>query len=303
MLKEHLIEPEFLLKVVKTRRDAKDLEREFTLPSPRVPGNFPKLKNFRRQVLRGQSVDAPEHERMRLEVLLRLLSERRVERDLDYDGSIDFKHNLKVIEEHAFRGVHLIAERNPAIDLTSEIISIEEFRDGLDPSVSQLSVTKLAEDLCNALREFVRLSSSITLVDPYFGTKPQTWKTFLLLLEASIESAPSAGKTFHVLFDGSKATGRSCRYLAETLKREKPDLVKEFLDITFKDIRENGNSAVHNRYLMSELGGVSIGHGFEESNERESDDVTILDKAVYQKRFSEFVELAGVHLEDQFSLK
>lgn len=303
MLVEHLIEPEFLLKVAESRRDSKDLVREFTLPSPRVAGNFPKLKNFRRQVLRGQSVDASDHERMRLEELLRLLGERRVERDQDYDGAIDFQHNLRVVEEHTFRGVHLIAERNPAIDLTSEIISITDFRHGLDPSVSQLSVTKLAEDLCNALREFVRLSCSITLVDPFFGTKPQTWKTFLLLLEASIESAPSAGKTFHVLFDGSKATGRSCRYLADTLKRERPDLVKEFSDITFKDIRENGNSAVHNRYLMSELGGVSIGHGFEESNERESDDVTVLDKAVYQKRFAEFVELAGVHLEDQFSLK
>lgn len=303
MLVEHLIEPEFLLKVAESRRDSKDLVREFTLPSPRVAGNFPKLKNFRRQVLRGQSVDASEHERMRLEELLRLLGERRVERLLDYDGAIDFQHNLRIVEEHAFRGVHLIEEKNPAIDLSSEIISLKEFRDGLDPTVFQVSVTKLAEDLCSVLREFVRLSSSITLIDPFFGTQPQVWKTFLLFLQASVELAPSTGKTFHVLFDGSKATGRSCRYLAETLQREKPDLVREFSDITFKDIREHGHAAVHNRYLMSELGGVSIGHGFEESNERESDDVTILDKMVYQKRFAEYVELAGVHLEDQFSLK
>lgn len=302
MLVEHLIEPEFLLRVAETRRDYKDLIREFTLPSPRVVGNFPKLKSFRRQVLSSQSVDVPEQERMRLEELLRLLSERRVEREHSYNGAKNFLHNLKAAEENYFRGTYLLQKKDPKLGLSSEVISLDQFRDGLAPYVAQVSVRKVAEELCSALKEFVRLSTSIALVDPFFGTQPQVWKTFLLLLQASIESAPSTGKTFHVLFDGSKATGRSCRYLAETLEREKPGLVREFSDITFKDIRENGNSAVHNRYLMSELGAVSMGHGFEESNERESDDVTILNKAVYLQRYAEYVELAGVDLEDQFSL-
>jgi hypothetical protein len=53
---------------------------------------------------------------------------------------------------------------------------------------------------------------------------------------------------------------------------------------------------------MSELGGVSIGHGFEESNDQEHDDLNLLAEKVYQQRFSQFVELQGVGLEDEFSI-
>ncbi|MBL3554759.1 MULTISPECIES: hypothetical protein [Marinobacter] len=302
MLVEHLIEPEFLLKVSETRRDYKDLLREFSMPSPRVAGNFPKMKNFRKQVLSKQSADASEHAQMRLEELLRLLSERRVERSLVFDGSITFHENLKNAEQNFFCGIHFLKDRKPPIPLDSQVVCIEDFEQGLEPSVTQISVRRTAEELSQSLKEFVRLSSSITLIDPYFGTQAGMWKTFILLLTASLDSSPAPGKTFDVLFDGSKKTARSCKYLADRLTEEQPDLVKQFSRITFKDIRETGKSAIHNRYLMSELGGVSIGHGFEESNDQEHDELTLLAEEVYQQRSSQFVELQGVGLEDEFSV-
>lgn len=302
MLVEHLIEPEFLLKIAENRRDYRDLLREFSMPSPRVAGNFPKMKNFRKQVLSKQSADASEHAQMRLEELLRLLSERRVERSLAFDGTISFHENLKNAEDNFFSGIHFLQDRKPTVPLDSKVICIEDFELGLDPAVTQISVRRTAEELSHTLQEFVRLSSSITLIDPFFGTQAGMWKTFILLLRTSVESSPSPSKTFDVLFDGSKRTACSCRYLAEKLSEEQPGLMKFFSRITFKDIREKGKSAIHNRYLMSELGGVSIGHGFEESNEQEHDELTLLAEEVYQQRFSQFVELQGVGLEDEFSV-
>ncbi|WP_152208487.1 hypothetical protein [Marinobacter changyiensis] len=302
MIVEHLIEPEFLLKVAETRRDYKDLLREFSLPSPRVAGNFPKMKSFRKQVLSKQSADASEHAQMRLLELLGLLSERRVERSLAFDGTISFHENLKNAENNFFSGIHFLLDRKPPVPLDSKVVCIEDFELGFDPSVTQVSVRRTAEELSQNLREFVRLSSSITLIDPYFGTQAGMWKTFILLLKASLESSPTPNKAFDVLFDGSKKTARSCKYLATKLIEEQPDLAKSFSRITFKEIQETGKSAIHNRYLLSELGGVSIGHGFEESNEHEHDDLNLLGEAVYRQRFSQFVELQGVRLEEEFSI-
>ncbi len=55
-----------------------------------------------------------------------------------------------------------------------------------------------------------------------------------------------------------------------------------------------GGDEFHNRYLLTELGGVSLGHGVDLSEkEAHSDDLTLLGRAAYEKRWRQFVDMAG----------
>lgn len=300
MIVEHFIDPLFLIEVAKSRRDCIDFYREFTKPSPRVVGAFPKLKRLRKLALSGQSDDVPDLEKLRLLELLKIISDTGiVKRNLEFDDTMLFQSNLQQAENYFFKGFHLLYEINEDIGLQSKRITYADFSGGLDPLVSQRLASRTAEGISTALGELLRLSQHITLVDPYFSTQPGVWKTFLKCLEKAATDSPVQQKIFSVLFDGSKKNACSCRYLTEVLKKEKLEFLHQYDLISFKDIREIGKEAIHNRYVITELAAVSIGYGFHETNEHESDDVTLLSRDVYEKRYGQYVELQDFRLESE----
>lgn len=116
-------------------------------------------------------------------------------------------------------------------------------------------------------------------------------------------SSVTPPKKINILFDGSKTSARSCDFLANKIKTEEVELIEQFAQITFMDIRENGNEAIHNRYIISELAAVGLPYGLQETNEHESDDFSLLSDENYQLRYSQYVELTGVCLAGKCCVK
>ncbi|GAB3518572.1 hypothetical protein [Photobacterium alginatilyticum] len=304
MLVEHIIEPSALVELAKSARNCREFEREFSKPSPRVIGEYPKLKKFRRLALQSQSVDASEIEKARLEELLRFLSEKqRVERNSKFDGAITFIENLKKVEQDFFSGFHLLHNNVKECEFQANVLCVDQFEQGIEPLPNQIAMPKVTEIMCETLGELLRLSKHITVVDPYICMLPGVWKTLIAFIEHAVTDTPVSEKSFSIMFNSEHKNGRSCEHLKKALLDEKPELAEQYLKIDFYDIRENGNEAIHNRYLITELGAVSLPYGLQETNADECDDVTLLNEELYAKRFSQYTEFGGVIVADHAAVE
>lgn len=54
-----------------------------------------------------------------------------------------------------------------------------------------------------------------------------------------------------------------------------------------------GGEKLHNRYVLTNLGGVSLGAGFEAGTEGQTDDVLLLPSDLYKRRWKQYVENDG----------
>jgi hypothetical protein len=302
MLCEHIIEPQFLIELAKSRRNCKDFQREFTKPSPRVVGFFPKLKKFRKLVLKNQDLNVGELEKIRLIELLDIVKGSGFDHEEEFNGSLPFMENLSSLDVEPVKHTCLLESVNDNKILKAKTITINDFEHGVNPLVSQILVPKTVDEMSTALCDFFRLSSEITIVDPYFSSQPGTWKTFLALIEKSVTNSPITSKSITVLFDGNKKSARSCQYLMDKFKQENLPFIDKNLQLIFKDISENWEEAIHNRYVISELACCILPYGIQETNDSERDEFTLCNQNIYNIRYKQYVELHGFLINDQISL-
>jgi hypothetical protein len=57
--------------------------------------------------------------------------------------------------------------------------------------------------------------------------------------------------------------------------------------------QKQGGEKLHNRYVLTDLGGVSLGVGLDEGEPGESDDLLLLPRPQYEHRWSQYVGNAG----------
>lgn len=132
MLVEHIIEPEFLVELAKSKRNCRDFVREFSKPSPRVIGDFPKFRRLRRAIFSRQAIDASELEKSRLDELVRMIdSSNHVCHSIVYNGEKPFIENLVDIESISNCHICLLKNAETTLPITSRILSVREFDEGI----------------------------------------------------------------------------------------------------------------------------------------------------------------------------
>jgi len=306
MIVEHLLEPELLIEIAKKPRNCKDFLREFTKPSPRVLVNFPKFKNFNKLTKQLSGNGLSDMHLTRLDELLRSLKEKeKIVFPMDFDGVKPIQQNFKDAEAFNFRGFHLLLNKDNPFNLARPIIDISDIEASLEPLDSQLNVPKMASHIADALATLVANSKNITIVEPYLDYRPGMWQTFIAILERCAASSLAEQKNITLLFSSqvNRNNAKSCQFLAEKLQQKRGDLASAFNSISFHDIIENGTEAMHNRFVLTELAGVFYGYGLEQTNERESDDFQLMNEAIYEKRFKQYVELHDFLTTDSFSIE
>ncbi len=85
------------------------------------------------------------------------------------------------------------------------------------------------------------------------------------------------------------ATEKSCVFSGDCEKK----LPKHFpieQEITIRRYKElDSGEKLHNRYVLTNLGGVHMGYGAVEGKEGQSDDINILDRRQYEKRWRQYI--------------
>ena len=229
--------------------------------------------------------------RKRLEVLLTHLTEQTVHRSY-----IDWKPTptswLENAEcEHEKRPFHaILARANPRDH--AEVLTRSDMDDGtaLRWKVTRAcSVPRNALEMAKIVAPLLRCSSTVIFIDPHFAPSLKRYRRpFESFLEQLVQLRPgttpmrvelqTAAKDAHTdSFFRTECHMRLCRCVPMGVR------------VLVRRLKKKPNGErLHNRYILSDLGGVTFGIGLDEGDEGETDDVTLMERSQYELRWSQY---------------
>lgn len=174
--------------------------------------------------------------------------------------------------------------------------------------------SKTAEALANQLGQLLRLASHIVLVDPYFDPEDAAYCSVskALLTKAVSTRAPGRARPSVTIMSGVdhrqkgkesrtespeqqwlRASKNRCELARQHLVRSVP----KGMEVTFQCIAPFADGdEVHNRYLLTDIGGAILPYGAHPTGERVFDDITPLFEGQYRKRWKQFGKGEGLNV-------
>lgn len=166
--------------------------------------------------------------------------------------------------------------------------------------------SKTSDSLANHLTPLLRLASHIVLIDPYFDPDDPAYRGVIkaLLKKALSSRAPGRSWPSLTIMSGidhrqkgkeSRTESpeqqwlRASKNRCELAREHLPRFVPKGMEITFQCIAPFADGdEVHNRYLLTDIGGASLPYGTHPVGERVFDDITPLFEGQYRKRWKQF---------------
>lgn len=213
---------------------------------------------------------------------------------------------------HSSEPFHAILARKEIVGqarvITPDIVDLLRDTRWYLPTVNLTA--KTADALALQLEPLLRTAKQIVLVDPYF--KP-TFSTYSKVLERMLEHAikgRAPGRTFpeFTILAGVGDRDPVARGLPvqTQLQNEAAHRCRSALDhlgafvpigmsVKFQCISEKlSGDSVHNRYLLTDMGGACIPYGTEELGDQVFDDITPLFAGQYRSRWRQYGKGEGV---------
>ena len=291
MLFEYAVQPDTLRDIAKSCRDCNYFTKEFQIGRPKVLSGFPRFKQLRR-ILKEQysQCDNDLHQSRLDELILFVDSCLTVKRSADYDRQRCWDDN--VTDEHNRVPFDEVLS-NSAIG-NNAALKLESFLAGTDdvgkPENGAVVATSNAADMAAAVSNLLRLSEKLFFVDPFFTDRPSYWNTLEEFILRSQVNRPVGRLGLEILYgDGSEKKGHASptpQYLLSAFSQKLPAL-KGKCDITFSSYRMPSKRA-HNRYLLSDIAGVSVGSGLGENSDQGDDDFSLLNRKSYELRWNDY---------------
>ena len=144
--------------------------------------------------------------------------------------------------------------------------------------------------MAEAVAPLLRCSSQVVFVDPYFGPEKARYRRpFEAFLQAMILQRPGRMPKLIEVHTAAADCPRTEKYVREECDRSLPRCVPENVRVLVRRLRQKqAGERLHNRYILSDLGGVSFGYGLDEGNEGETDDITLMEREQYEARWSQY---------------
>jgi hypothetical protein len=228
-------------------------------------------------------------ERKRLEELLARLLETPVKRkDCHWDDSQSWLDNA--VQEHArypFRAI--LARKNPAS--RPEILGENAIADSPCPgweSPHGRTVSRKASEMAAAVKQMLSCCHWAKFIDPYFSADrvghKKTFAAFLKILATDRPVGPP--ETIEIHTKGDRATN-------DHLEGVYRKIIPAGMQVTLYRWSERpGAQKLHNRYILTNIGGVSFHHGLDEGRDGEADDITRLDLEQYSLHCKQYNPMA-----------
>ncbi len=284
MIHEYALEPE-LVATWGNRHDYRYFVEKFGLGQPRIVSRYP--RSWKRLVWQAfQSSD--DLERTRMVELLQRLSERMVHRrGYQWDPGRAWSENARAEHERVpFQAI--LARENP--EGHPRVLIAADLNDGTPLwAVPQgLTVARRAGDMAAAVAALLRIARIVVFVDPYFG--PDSFRHRLTLeafLRALVQGRCVTGPERVEVHTSTENTATRAVFEAACqglLRRCIPAGIR--LMWVRLDARAQGEQ-LHNRYILTDLGGVLFGAGLDEGDHGTTDDLVVLDRAQYEVRWQQ----------------
>lgn len=295
MIFEYALEPTVLFKWAGSSRDFTEFLREYGIGSPRIISSFPKKKKSKLRSFLLKSINPDEQTlqgRRYTEMVTKLVDE------LAFRNSVIEEENAwedNVISENAripFGAV--VSSKALATERNITPISMYE-PNSVWHSKRQLNISRTNEGLNAAISELIRLSTQrIVFVDTY-GYTPEAVSFIRYLMNSIpnrlINDAVPAISLFYKEKRGSTNSGAGSPN-ALHVKNKILNNMSTASSLSVYEIKEiDGQDVFHNRCVLTELGGISTGHGIGVSGQQHhTDEAYLMDPEVYYKKWAQFVE-------------
>lgn len=287
MFREYALEPE-LVATWGSRENYRVFAREFGIGIPRLVAQYP--KRWARRV--WESAQACEgKDRTRLETLLRQIEAVSVRRQgsvVDNSNGSSWMDNAEV--ENARLPFHaIVATANPG---RSPHVLIGNDVNGDTPLWTcprGIVVVRQAPQMAASVEILLRYAQEIVLIDPFMSPsasrrKLDALRAFLSTIMARRGGQPPRRVEVQLLQPAggtAEAFPGNCHSRARDIPQ---GLVVRFVRWKERD----GGLRFHNRYILTELGGVQFAHGLDEGEPGEEDDITILDRTQFDRRWVQY---------------
>jgi len=261
---------------------------KFGIGQPRIMSEYPKLQNWRRQVLRAASGKEGE-ELQRITAMIALLSEVRISRKTDgYDGNIEWLMNAE--KEDTLLSFHAILAlsnpRNHPSVLNSKILGVSN--NAKWHINRQLpNVPREASDMAEAVRPLLHNCHTAIFIDPYFMAG-EDWKKWQRPFEEFMKELPvkryelsQLQVEFHSSVDINKAP--SAEFFKQRCEDKLTEYIPDGLSICFKRWKQKPRGEkLHDRFLITDIGGVDFSIGLDEGQNGETQKISLLEQNAYK---------------------
>jgi hypothetical protein len=260
---------------------------KFGLGQPRMMVEFPKLKNWRRQVLHA-ATGVGGQELQKVTAMIGILTEQMIPRipTAEYDGARSWLENAE--QEHAGKPFHAIVakenyRRHEAVICGAVLGEQPDSRWDIERN---RVVNRNAADMADAVRPLLQHCSTIIFIDPHFGPENSRHRrpleAFLSVIQAN-RGYPIY--TVEVL----TATNASFDFFRDACEQKMPRIIPTGLTVNFVKLAQQPNGEqLHNRYILTDIGGVTFNVGLDDGDIGQTDDVTLMDRKQYELRWSQY---------------
>jgi hypothetical protein len=303
MLVEHLVEPDFLTKVVDSKRNYEDFLREFSRQSPRVIGKLQKFSKFRSKTLLAQNEQASEDQQTMLIEILNFIEETcLVNRNSDINGEVSFFENCVNAHQQFPSHVFCLNEHMDQKVDGVDILFSSDLNDGIRSLSNQKLVQKNLEKMAEVTADFLRLSSNITFVDPYFSAREGMLNPMIKFIELCRTNSPVVSKNISILAKlctKPNSNQPSAQFMLDAIIGHQDFFPNGIESLSVSLLREKPQGELlHNRYIISGLGALLWGIGLDERHSEVNDDVVMLNEEIFSKRFEQYSELKAFDVAD-----
>jgi len=261
---------------------------KFGIGTPRVLLEFP-VARWEDEVMTAAAGEGLSELRWkRLDELLLILRRGKVRRTGQaYDDTAPWLENAEAEHDrHPFAAI--VAMTNPRRH--SAVIAEADLGRPNDPRWAMATAATPSREpgaLASAVAAMLDNCTELHIVDPHFGPENRRHR---VVLEALLQVvASSAGTSLKVTVHCScKSTLSFFEGSAARMAQRLPKGVTVF----FKRWAErDSGERFHNRYLLTDIGGVTFGVGLDEGDETQTEDINLMDKDQHERRWKQF---AGV---------
>jgi len=279
MIKEYAVDP----KIFENWTNTRFILDYFGFSKGRVISKFPrKWLKFVHNSCKEDLKDVARKEM--IERLARLKKEALIKFDREYHGELSWNQN--VLNQHKERAFAAILVKDN-IEKNEYCIPIDKLDEEHDKFRIERSCECLrdAEIIADHIAPILEFSSKIVIIDPYMGLVGKAHVSVLKAIFSRLEN---------VYYKFNREVHYFCNDEIESEELfvgHLDNYIKEYIPSqTTVNFYRLLKETMHNRFILTELGGLSFGYGLveDENSNKKFDDIFILDQKHYSKKWKDY---------------
>lgn len=283
MIREYALEPEMVATWGDLYR-ARFYLREFGFEQGRLVSQYP--KKWTKKVWDAFD-SADENDKRRLTELLVQLKKAMIKRkNCEWSGTSEGWLSNALVEHNRYPFSALMVKNNPGTDeerlIVESSLSVAPCYGWDNPH--GLPVKRNAQEMLNSVGVLLSHCRWVKFVDPYLCQCRHNYKLSMTTFFQSLATQEPIGQPENIEIHTS-GDGASEEYLKEFYGQILPCGLEAIL---YRWKEKAGGQGLHNRYILTDIGGVSFLHGLDCGEDGETDDVNRLDVKQYMLRCGQY---------------